>query len=135
MRSEVTVTFKDAGHILGSAQVVLDINENGKKFRYLFSGDIGRGGDDILRDPEKVENVDYLQVESTYGGRVHSPKTNAKEEVERLVRDRRSMAGQYQPDRSQPETGILHHAKEWISTAAMDVTGRVRFSRGGILCR
>ncbi len=83
----VTVTFKDAGHILGSAQVVLDINENGKKFRYLFSGDIGRGGDDILRDPEKVENVDYLQVESTYGGRVHSPKTNAKEEVERLVRE------------------------------------------------
>jgi metallo-beta-lactamase family protein len=67
--------------------VVLDINENGKKFRYLFSGDIGRGGDDILRDPEKVENVDYLQVESTYGGRVHSPKTNAKEEVERLVRE------------------------------------------------
>jgi len=47
----VTVTFKDAGHILGSAQVVLDIREGAKQFRYLFSGDVGRGGDDILRDP------------------------------------------------------------------------------------
>ena len=44
------------------------------KFRYLFSGDVGRGDDDILRDPEPVEDVDYLQVESTYGGREHAPK-------------------------------------------------------------
>jgi len=83
----VTATFRDAGHILGSAQVVLDIREGGRKFRYLFSGDIGRGGDDILRDPEPVENVDYLQIESTYGGRVHSEKRSATEEVGRLVRE------------------------------------------------
>lgn len=82
----VSVTFRDAGHILGSAQVVLDISENGRKFRYLFSGDVGRGGDDILRDPAPVENVDYLQIESTYGGREHAPKANASEEVGRLVR-------------------------------------------------
>src|SRR5437660_6151456 len=69
----VTVTFRDAGHILGSAQVVLDIREGQKKFRHLFSGDVGRGGDDILRDPQPVENVDYLQVESTYGAREHAP--------------------------------------------------------------
>jgi metallo-beta-lactamase family protein len=81
----VTVTFRDAGHILGSAQVVLDFRENGRAFRYLFSGDVGRGGDDILRDPDRVENVDYLQVESTYGGREHSPKANANAEVARLV--------------------------------------------------
>src|SRR5262249_8458972 len=76
----VSVTFRDAGHILGSAQVVLDIRENGRSFRYLFSGDVGRGDDDILRDPDPVENVDYLQVESTYGGREHSPKANAGDE-------------------------------------------------------
>lgn len=81
----VTVTFRDAGHILGAAQVVLDIRENGRKFRYLFSGDIGRGGDDILRDPEAVEQVDFLQVESTYGAREHAPKINANAEVGRLV--------------------------------------------------
>ncbi len=83
----VTVTFRDAGHILGSAQVVLDIREPGREFRYLFSGDVGRGGDDILRDPERVDDVDYLQVESTYGGREHSVKANANAEVGRLVRE------------------------------------------------
>jgi metallo-beta-lactamase family protein len=83
----VTVTFRDAGHILGAGQVVLDIRENGRQFRYLFSGDIGRGNDDILRDPEHVENVDYLQIESTYGGREHSAKANANAQVAKLVRD------------------------------------------------
>jgi metallo-beta-lactamase family protein len=83
----VTVTFPDAGHILGSAQVVLDVRESGRFFRYLFSGDVGRGGDDILRDPVRVDNVDYLQVESTYGGREHSAKANANTEVGQLVRE------------------------------------------------
>jgi metallo-beta-lactamase family protein len=81
----VTVMFRDAGHILGSAQVVLDIRENGRKFRYLFSGDVGRGNDEILRDPVPVENADYLQIESTYGGREHSVRTDADETVGRLV--------------------------------------------------
>ncbi len=83
----LTVTFRDAGHMLGSAQVVLDVRENGRKFRYLFSGDVGRGGDDILRDPVAVEGVDFLQIESTYGGRLHKGKEGAKEEVGRLVRE------------------------------------------------
>ena len=82
----VTVTFRDAGHILGSAQVVLDIREGARKFRYLFSGDIGRGDDDILRDPAPVDDVDFLQVESTYGGREHSPKKAANAEIGALVR-------------------------------------------------
>jgi metallo-beta-lactamase family protein len=83
----VTVTFRDAGHILGSAQVVLDVKEGSRAIRYLFSGDVGRGKDDILRDPERVEGVDYLQIESTYGGREHSPKANAEAEVGQLVRE------------------------------------------------
>ncbi len=81
----VTVAFRDAGHILGSAQVVLDIREGGRQFRWLFSGDVGRGHDEILRDPEAVENVDYLQIESTYGGREHSARTDADGIVGRLV--------------------------------------------------
>jgi len=83
----LTVTLRDAGHILGSAQVVLDVRENERKFRYLFSGDVGRGGDDILRDPQPVEQVDYLQVESTYGAREHSPKVDANNQVGQLVRE------------------------------------------------
>ena len=47
----------------------------GAQFRYLFSGDIGRGDDDILRDPQPVEDVDYLQVESTYGAREHAAQS------------------------------------------------------------
>jgi metallo-beta-lactamase family protein len=81
----VSVTFSDAGHILGSAQVIFDIRENGRKFRYLFSGDVGRGGDDILRDPQPVEEVDFLQIESTYGDREHALKHNANTEVAQLV--------------------------------------------------
>ena len=81
----VTVTFQDAGHILGSAQVVFDVREQGRRYRYLFSGDIGRGDDDILRDPEPVENVDFLQIESTYGDREHSAKASANDEVGKLV--------------------------------------------------
>ena len=83
----VTATFRDAGHILGSAQVVLDVREEGRRFRYLFSGDIGRGEDDILRDPQPVEGVDFLQIESTYGDREHSAKSSAGAEIERLVQE------------------------------------------------
>jgi len=83
----LTVTFRDAGHILGSAQIILDVREGGKKFRYLFSGDVGRGHDDILRDPQPVEAVDFLQIESTYGGRDHSPKPDATKMVGQLVRE------------------------------------------------
>jgi metallo-beta-lactamase family protein len=81
----VTLTFRDAGHILGSAQVVLDVQEGGRRFRYLFSGDVGRGNDDILRDPEPVENVSCLQVEATYGGREHSAKPEAVNQVAQLL--------------------------------------------------
>jgi metallo-beta-lactamase family protein len=83
----VTVTFRDAGHILGSAQVILDVHEQGRKFRYLFSGDVGRGNDDILRDPQPVEDVDFLQIESTYGGRDHVSARDADDEIERLVEE------------------------------------------------
>ncbi len=83
----VTLTFRDAGHILGSAQVVLDLREQGRSCRYLFSGDVGRGGDEILRDPQPVENVDFLQIESTYGGRIHSAKVDASAQARKLVTD------------------------------------------------
>ncbi|HWY32664.1 MAG TPA: MBL fold metallo-hydrolase, partial [Candidatus Acidoferrum sp.] len=81
----VTVTFRDAGHILGSAQVVMDVRETGRQFRYLFTGDIGRGGDELLRDPVPVDKVDYLQIESTYAGRVHEQRPEADELVGQLV--------------------------------------------------
>ncbi|HWY32240.1 MAG TPA: MBL fold metallo-hydrolase, partial [Candidatus Acidoferrum sp.] len=81
----VTVTFRDAGHILGSAQVVMDVQETGRQFRYLFTGDIGRGGDELLRDPVPMDKVDYLQIESTYAGRVHEQRPEADDLVGQMV--------------------------------------------------
>lgn len=83
----VTVTFRDAGHILGSAQIVLDVREGNRRFRYLFSGDIGRGGDAILRDPVAVEDVDCLQMEATYGDRLHKVKSDAHLQLRQHVTD------------------------------------------------
>jgi metallo-beta-lactamase family protein len=83
----VTIQFVDAGHILGSAQVVLDIEDeaDGKKKRLLFSGDVGRGNNDILRDPVAVEDVDFVLMESTYGGREHELGTRADERIAEIV--------------------------------------------------
>lgn len=69
----IALTFYDAGHILGSAQIVLDIDdkEDGKHKRLLFSGDVGRGNNELLRDPVPVPDVDIMLMESTYGGRRH----------------------------------------------------------------
>ncbi len=69
----VTLTFYDAGHILGAAQIVLDIDdeEDGRHKRLLFSGDVGRGNNELLRDPVAVPDVDIMLMECTYGGRHH----------------------------------------------------------------
>ncbi|UCC81869.1 MAG: MBL fold metallo-hydrolase [Gemmatimonadota bacterium] len=81
----VTVRFRDAGHILGSAIVMVDANEKGKKSRLVFSGDIGRKGLPILRDPRAFEGADYVIMESTYGDRLHESSGDAKELLRRTV--------------------------------------------------
>jgi metallo-beta-lactamase family protein len=81
----VTATWIDAGHILGSAHVVLDLEEGGRKVRFAFSGDIGRGHSDILRDPEHPQGVDILMMESTYGNREHEPMDNVNDRVCAIV--------------------------------------------------
>ena len=73
----VTVRFRDAGHILGSAIVIVDVKENGRSSRLLFSGDIGRKGLPILRNPQIAEGVDYVIMESTYGAREHETDGDA----------------------------------------------------------
>lgn len=69
----VHVTFVDAGHMLGSASVILDMEdrEAGKDARLVFSGDVGRKGLPILRDPTVIDYADTLIMESTYGARAH----------------------------------------------------------------
>ncbi|MHB1687676.1 MAG: MBL fold metallo-hydrolase RNA specificity domain-containing protein [Ignavibacteriaceae bacterium] len=68
---DVSLQFFDAGHILGSAIVLLKIKDNGKLIHFGFSGDLGRPNLPILKDPEAIPDVDYFICESTYGGRFH----------------------------------------------------------------
>jgi metallo-beta-lactamase family protein len=69
----VSVHFFDAGHVLGSAIVVLDIEDEGRQARVAFTGDLGRPHMPIVRDPETPDGVNYLLMESTYGDRLHQP--------------------------------------------------------------
>ena len=71
---EVSVLFRDAGHILGSASVTLKITRDGKETFFGFSGDIGRPNRPILRDPKPMPKLDYLICESTYGDKDHEGK-------------------------------------------------------------
>jgi metallo-beta-lactamase family protein len=77
----------DAGHILGSAIVVLDLEdeEAQRDVRVVFSGDLGRPGQPIIRDPQPVHEADVLLLESTYGTREHEPVEELKDKLERVV--------------------------------------------------
>ncbi|MGK9367815.1 MBL fold metallo-hydrolase RNA specificity domain-containing protein [Melioribacter sp. Ez-97] len=89
----IKLTFFDAGHILGSASLFLTINENGALKHLGFSGDLGRPNLPILRDPEKIPDVDFYICESTYGNKTHdNPKdTEVKlAEVINLAWERKS---------------------------------------------
>jgi len=80
----VALTFLDAGHLLGSAFTRLDVTENGKTRRLLFTGDMGRAAMPILKDPVVVRDVDVLITESTYGNRAHPTRQDVQQELARL---------------------------------------------------
>jgi metallo-beta-lactamase family protein len=81
----VTAHLFDAGHILGSASIVLDIEEHGHKYRLWFSGDIGRENLPLMRDPVLPENADYLLMECTYGDKPHRNPEEAYIELRETV--------------------------------------------------
>jgi metallo-beta-lactamase family protein len=89
----VRVTYIDAGHILGSASVALDCTEEGKTKRLVFSGDIGRSGLAIVRDPTPPEGADALIMESTYGNRDHESVEGARAQLAQVVRDTAARGG------------------------------------------
>jgi metallo-beta-lactamase family protein len=81
----ITARFIQAGHILGSSFVEVNLREQGRDpLKVLFSGDIGRYNEPILNDPSTIDQADYLLVESTYGDRVHD-KTSPKEALAKIV--------------------------------------------------
>jgi len=91
----VMLEFFDAGHILGSAMAVFTIMDEEKETKIAFTGDLGRKGKAIIKDPDLLPPVDYIVLESTYGDRLHESRDNAisilKEKVKRLVKTRGKM--------------------------------------------
>lgn len=89
----LSVRFSDAGHILGSAIIELDIEDGSERKRVVFSGDLGRRGMPLLRDPTPVAGCDVLICECTYGDRVHAPLPDLKAELLRILRDAEQSRG------------------------------------------
>jgi len=83
----VTVIFQDAGHILGSSSILLELEENeGRKIRFGFTGDIGRPVMPVIRTPDQLRDLDAIVMESTYGNRLHTPSEEVEEELAEVVR-------------------------------------------------
>ena len=89
----VRATYIDAGHILGSASVLLDCTEGDTTKRLVFSGDIGRSGLAIVRDPTPPEGADALIMESTYGNRDHESVEGARAQLAKVVRETAARGG------------------------------------------
>lgn len=81
----IRATFIDAGHILGSASILLELEEEGRQHRLLFSGDLGYSGRAILRDPTPPPKVDTVVMETTYGDRLHKQLQPSIEELYAVI--------------------------------------------------
>ncbi|MEI2611463.1 MAG: MBL fold metallo-hydrolase [Candidatus Promineifilaceae bacterium] len=115
----VTVTFYDAGHILGSAIVALDIEDHESKqdIRLVFSGDLGRPHRPILRDPTYINDADVLLIESTYGDRLHQEEGDSDKKLERIINETYQRGGKvivpaFAIGRTQELVYRLHHLVE-----------------------
>jgi metallo-beta-lactamase family protein len=80
-------TFVDAGHILGSSSILLELTEAGRTLRLLFSGDLGNGGDPLLLTPAPPPRADVVVIETTYGNRLHKPMDASIHELYRAISD------------------------------------------------
>ncbi|MDQ3880251.1 MAG: MBL fold metallo-hydrolase [Chloroflexota bacterium] len=87
--ADLVARFRDAGHILGSAIIELDLpgGASGESRTVVFSGDLGRPDTPILRDPTPIRHADYLVMESTYGNREHEPREEAIEALAAVVNE------------------------------------------------
>jgi len=82
---DIDLTFYEAGHILGSAIPVLEVKTGRENMRIAYAVDLGRKGMPLLRDPEVPRNIDYLIIESTYGGREHGDIKKAEDILARTI--------------------------------------------------
>ena len=84
----VSVRLIEAGHILGSAQALVEVKDNGQTTRILFSGDLGRKGLPVIKDPAvPPEQPAYVVIESTYGNRLHKDIAASQDELVEVIKD------------------------------------------------
>ena len=87
LNSQVSVSFHDAGHILGASMLYIEIRKNGKSRKIVFSGDIGKWGTPIIHDPSVFNEADYVIMESTYGDRFHEVPEDIEQTLCRLINE------------------------------------------------
>ena len=87
LTDKLSITFRNAGHILGSSIIELSATEGAKTTSIVFSGDLGQGGTPIVEDPAIIEEADFVLVESTYGNRSHESTTMREELLSKEVQD------------------------------------------------
>jgi metallo-beta-lactamase family protein len=115
------VTFIDAGHILGSASLVIDVRVEGGMRRLVFSGDIGSPGHPVLRDPTPPPRADYAVMESTYGDHTHRSLADSVEELwqaigQTLMRGGNAIIPSFALERSQE---LLYFIREGVERARL----------------
>jgi metallo-beta-lactamase family protein len=123
----VRVTFLDAGHILGSAAILIEAAEGHHRRRILFSGDLGQGGRPILRDPAPPPKADIVVMESTYGDRPHKALSPSVEELYQAINDTFRRGGNvvipsFALERSQE---VLYYLREGIGKGSLPASMQV----------
>jgi len=84
---DIRIRFLDAGHLLGSASILVTVTEDGKTRTILFSGDVGNVDRPLIRDPEKPEKADFVIIESTYGNRLHARRGDSVAELAEIIQE------------------------------------------------
>ncbi len=119
--SDISLRFYDAGHLLGSSVVRIELSdENGKRRGLVFSGDLGNDSRPLLCDPEHIKDGDCVVMESTYGARKHEGLDNTKEELKKIVNSTYAKGGKviipaFAVGRTQE---ILYHLRELFDEGA-----------------
>ena len=83
----IALTFRDAGHLLGSASIYLTVTEDGQTRTILFSGDLGNYNRPLIRDPQPAKPADFVVIESTYGDRLHGPRPDYLGQLSSILQD------------------------------------------------
>ncbi|MCK5849489.1 MAG: MBL fold metallo-hydrolase [Kiritimatiellae bacterium] len=116
------VSFHDAGHILGSSMIQVDVDLGNEKRRIIFSGDVGRCSVPILNDPSTFDSADYIVIESTYGNRDHKPNVEIPGKLAKIINETRANGGNvvipsFAVERTQE---LLYHLHELLIAKKID---------------